>query len=64
MHTISELRNMSVAELNKELIKAKQEVFRISLAVRTGAEKNTSLVSKAKLYVAHVLTALNSLSKV
>lgn len=64
MYTITELRNLGVAELNKELIKAKQEVFRISLAVRTGSEKNTSLVSKAKLYVARVLTALNSLSKV
>ncbi|MBI4835768.1 MAG: 50S ribosomal protein L29 [Candidatus Abawacabacteria bacterium] len=64
MYTLAELRNLSVVELNKELLKAKQEKFRVSLAVRTGAEKNTSLVDKARKYIASVETVLNSPSKV
>lgn len=64
MYTLAELRNLNPAELNKELTKAKQEVFRLGMAVRTGAEKNTSVVKKAKLYASRILTVINSLSNV
>ncbi len=64
MYTLAELRNLTPAELKKELTKAKQNVFRLSMSVRTGAEKNTSLVKKAKLYVSRILTVINSLPNV
>lgn len=64
MNTLAELRNLGMEELKKELTKAKQEIYRLSLLVRTGTEKNTSLISKAKRYAAQVATVINELSKV
>lgn len=59
-YTTAELRDLAIAELNKELLKGQQEIFRLSLMVRTGAEKNTSLLRKAKKYVARIQSVINS----
>ncbi len=58
-YTTAELRDLAIAELNKEQLKAQQEIFRLSLMVRTGAEKNTSLVRKAKKYLARIKSVIN-----
>ncbi|OGC81393.1 MAG: 50S ribosomal protein L29 [Candidatus Abawacabacteria bacterium RBG_16_42_10] len=63
-YNITELRNLGPDELQKELTKGKQEVFRLSFTIRTGAEKNTSLIKKAKLYVAQINTVINSQAKI
>ncbi len=63
-YNITELRNLSTEELQKELLKGKQEVFRLSFMIRTGAEKNTGLLKKAKLYTAQINTVLNSQAKI
>ncbi len=62
-YTNAELRDLNIAELNKELLKAQQEIFRLSLLVRTGAEKNTSLLNKAKKYLARIKGVINLSSK-
>lgn len=63
-YNITELRNLSIEELHKELIKGKQEVFRLAFMTKTGAEKNTSLLKKAKNYVAQISTVINSHPKI
>lgn len=63
-YNINELRGLGAEELQKELLKGKQEVFRLSFMIRTGAEKNTSLLSQAKKYVAQVKTVINNPAKV
>lgn len=63
-YTTAELRDLKIEELNKELLKGQQEIFRLSLMVRTGAEKNTSLLRKAKKYVARIQSVINSLKTV
>ncbi len=63
-YNITELRNQSPEELQKELLKGKQEIFRLSFMIRTGAEKNNSLLKKAKSYVAQINTVINSPVKV
>ena len=62
MYTLAELRNLGVDELKKVLVKAKQELFKLGLMVRTGSEKNTSLIAKARRYVARIQTVLKELS--
>lgn len=62
MYTLAELRNLGVDELKKTLTKAKQELFKLGLTVRTGSEKNTSLIRKARLYIARIQTVLKELS--
>lgn len=59
-YTTAELRDLAIEELNKELLKGQQEIFRLSLMVRTGAEKNTSLLRKTKKYVARIQSVINS----
>ncbi len=59
-YTTAELQALSIAELAKEAHKSKQEVFRLALLIRTGSEKNTSLLRGARKYVARLEGAITA----
>ena len=58
MLSIQELKSSSLAALQAELSKARQEAQSIRIGVQTGHIKDTSLLSKHKRYVARVLSCL------
>lgn len=58
MFSIQELQSSTVKELFVELEKARNELIKIRINVKTKHNKDTSKVKKTKRYVAQVLTAL------
>ena len=60
MYTFSDLRYMSVNELQKELQSTRRELFELRLAVRSGKEKDAAKIQKLQRYIAQILTALNA----
>ena len=48
-----ELKNMSRKELETELQKARKELLKYTIGVKTGHEKGIHLLRKAKKHVAH-----------
>jgi ribosomal protein L29 len=59
-YTTAELQALSIDELVKEAHKSKQEVFRLALLIRTGSEKNTSQLRRARKYVARLEGAITA----
>jgi len=55
----SELRDKSVEELNGELLKLREEQFKLRMAKSTGQLGQTHLLKQAKQDIARVKTALN-----
>ena len=55
----SELRDKSVEELNGELLKLREEQFKLRMAKSTGQLGQTHLLKQAKQNIARVKTALN-----
>lgn len=57
--TTTEIRNLSDAELTRELTQARQNLTSARLSVRTGKEKATHHISNLKSLVARLLTIQN-----
>jgi len=55
----SELRDKSVEELNGELLKLREEEFKLRMAKSTGQLGQTHLLKQTKQDIARVKTALN-----
>jgi large subunit ribosomal protein L29 len=55
----SELRDKSVDELNGELLKLREEQFKLRMAKSTGQLGQTHLLKQTKQDIARVKTALN-----
>jgi len=55
----SELRDKSVEELNGELLKLREEQFKLRMAKSTGQLGQTHLLRQTKQDIARVKTALN-----
>lgn len=60
MLTIQEIRALSDKELTTELAKARRELVRLKLAVRSGQEKATHKVRSYKNYVARLSTVVKT----
>jgi large subunit ribosomal protein L29 len=56
---VSELRDKSVEELNGELLKLREEQFKLRMAKSTGQLGQTHLLKQTKQDIARVKTALN-----
>ena len=55
----SELRDKSAEELNSELLKLREEQFKLRMAKSTGQLGQTHLLKQTKRDIARVKTALN-----
>ena len=55
----SELRDKSTEELNSELLKLREEQFKLRMAKSTGQLGQTHLLKQTKRDIARVKTALN-----
>lgn len=60
MLTIQELRSSNRKELLQELEKARKEMVKVRISLKTKHEKDTSMAGKTKQYIARILTLLNS----
>jgi len=56
--TPTELRNMQIADLQKEIIGKKSEVAKLALSVRTRKEKNSAKYQQEKKQLARMETVL------
>ena len=56
---VSELRDKSAEELNSELLKLREEQFKLRMAKSTGQLGQTHLLKQTKRDIARVKTALN-----
>lgn len=61
MFSIQELKSSTKKELTSELEKARKELLRIRVGVKTKNIKDSSLVGKQKDYIARLLTTLREL---
>lgn len=64
MLTLAELQNLNSKELQAELLKARRELLKITLLVKTRQDKKSHLIRGYKRYIAQILTILNRLPKV
>ncbi len=55
---LNELRNMSEKELGKELLKAKKELLKYKIGVKTKQKKEIHLLRKEKKHIAHIQMVL------
>ena len=62
MLTTQDLEKMGIDELNKELLKASREHFKVKLDVTSGQEKQNHLVSANKRYIARIKTFITKKS--
>ncbi|MBI5754693.1 50S ribosomal protein L29 [Candidatus Peregrinibacteria bacterium] len=51
---LSELKNMSVTELSKELLKGRKELLKYKIGVKTKQKKEIHLLRRAKKHIAHI----------
>ncbi len=58
---IQELRQMTVKQLNKELIKTRRELGSARFRVKTGQNQNTAQVSKLRKKIAQIMTILREM---
>lgn len=63
MLSIQELRSSTNKELLLELEKSRKDLVKIRIHVKTKHEKDSTKVTKAKRYVAQILSVLKSLEK-
>jgi|GEM_PF-3382379 len=63
MLSIQELRSSSKKELLLELQKARKEMLKIRISLKTKHEKDTSKARKEKRLIAQILTLLNGFDK-
>lgn len=63
MLTIQELRSSTLKELLQELEKARKEMLKVRVNVKTKHVKDTAKVKKSKRYIAQVLTVLKEVEK-
>ena len=63
MLSIQELRSSTKKELMLELQKARKEMLKIRINLRTKHEKNTSKAQKTKHYLAQIFTVLNEIKE-
>lgn len=61
MFSIQELKSSTRKELFSELQKARKELLRIRVGVKTKNVKDSSLVDKQKAYIARLLTVIREL---
>jgi len=63
MFSIQELRSSTKKELLLELAKARKDMLKIRINLRTKHEKNTSKAQMTKRYLAQILTVLNEIKE-
>lgn len=61
--TSTELRNMQITDLQKEIVGKKAEVAKLALAVRTRKEKNSAKYKQEKKQLARMETVLTEKQK-
>jgi large subunit ribosomal protein L29 len=54
----SEIRDLSVAELEKKALELNQELFNLRFQLHTGHLENTTRIAQARKDIARVLTVL------
>jgi len=60
MQTINELKKLDKKNLEKELAKARFNLYKIQTAIRNEKSKKPSDIKLTKKLIAHILTVLNS----
>ncbi|AMB92601.1 50S ribosomal protein L29 [Aerococcus christensenii] len=58
MNKFSELKNLSVAELNAKEQEYKQELFNLRFQLATGQLENTARIKQVRKQIARIKTAL------
>ncbi len=61
--TTAELRAMSAADLQKDMMELKGSVAKNRLSVHAGTEKDTAAFARSKKQLARMLTVLNQIEK-
>lgn len=59
MLTLAELKKVSVAELNKELVASKKLLFTIAYEIKTKQSKALHMVKSYRRYIARIKTLLS-----
>ena len=59
---LSELRKKTTPELRKELIKAENELVKVSIAISLQKEKNTSKMRTLRKNIARLKTLMNEVA--
>lgn len=60
MLTASDIRDLSDADLKKELTKARDLLFKQRMGVTTGHLKDSHLIGQLKKYIARLMTIMNA----
>ena len=60
---VENLKNMSVAQLNDELVAAKKELFNLRFQNATNQLDNTSRIKEVRRNIARIQTAITTASK-
>lgn len=58
MLTLQELRNVSLKEINRELVQAKKSYDQTRIQIGTQHSKNSAVLQKDKKYIAQILTVM------
>ena len=60
---VENLKSMSVAQLNEELVAAKKELFNLRFQNATNQLENTSRIKEVRRNIARIQTAITAASK-
>ena len=60
---VENLKNMTVAQLNEELVAAKKELFNLRFQNATNQLDNTSRIKEVRRNIARIQTAITAASK-
>ena len=60
---VENLKNMTVAQLNEELVAAKKELFNLRFQNATNQLENTSRIKEVRRNIARIQTAITAASK-
>ena len=60
---VENLKNMTVAQLNEELVAAKKELFNLRFQNATNQLDNTSRIKEVRRNIARIQTAITEASK-
>ncbi len=63
MMTLDEIRNISAAELEKEIASKKQELLKLKIQTGSGQSKETGKISELRKTIARMQTVKKELTK-
>lgn len=63
MHTISEIRQMDISQINTEIEKGKRDLLKLKLQVASSQSREIHQLKALRKYIAKLQTIKNQLSK-